>query len=97
MTTTQIRFILVVEDEVGCHSLNQRTAAVTNTSFTTDDEQQQKRFDELIKLLFIQLHKIYVEYTLNPFSPLTGGGPIQSPKFHNKIVQRIQSYNNNNK
>jgi menaquinone-dependent protoporphyrinogen IX oxidase len=72
MTTTQIRFLLIVEDDV----------------FTKD----QTSLDEKIKQLFIQFHRIYVEYILNPFSPIMAGGPIRSQRFDHKVNEYVQQY-----
>jgi Sedlin, N-terminal conserved region len=71
MTTTQIRFLLTVEDDVAVGD--------------------QKTVDETIKRLFIKLHRVYVEYILNPFSPLIG--PIRSDYFDQKIEECIRGYN----
>jgi Sedlin, N-terminal conserved region len=71
MTTTQIKFLLTVDDG----------AAV----------EDQRTVDETIKRLFVKLHRLYVEYTLNPFSPLTG--PIQSARFDHKVGYCVSAYN----
>ena len=42
--------------------------------------------------LLRQLHKLYVEYRLNPLGPLTG--PIVSKRFDEKVRQTIEGYNN---
>jgi len=75
MTTTQIRFLLTVQD--GSNNITDGSNDSTNQS---------------IQRLFVKLHKLYVEYTLNPFSELHGG-PIRSKSFHNKVQQCIDSYN----
>ena len=71
MTTTQIKFLLTVEDD----------AAIGD----------QRTVDETIKRLFVKLHRLYVEYTLNPFSPLTG--PIESLRFDQKVGDCMLAYN----
>jgi hypothetical protein len=71
MTTTQIKFLLTVEDDS-----------------TVGD---QRTVDETIKRLFVKLHRLYVEYTLNPFSPLTGA--ISSKKFDQKVKDCVTAYN----
>jgi Sedlin, N-terminal conserved region len=74
MTTTQIKFLLTVEDD--------DTTAVAD----------QRTVDETIKLLFVKLHRLYVEYTLNPFSPIAGG-PIDSLRFDTKVRECILAFN----
>jgi hypothetical protein len=69
MTTTQIKFLLTVEDD----------AAYAMSA------------DETIKRLFVKIHRFYVEYTLNPFSPLEG--PIESERFDKKVRDCIVAYN----
>lgn len=69
MTTTQIKFLLTVEDD----------AAYAMSA------------DETIKRLFVKLHRFYVEYTLNPFSPFEG--PIASERFDKKVRDCIVAYN----
>jgi len=70
-TTTQIKFLLTVEDDASIG--DQRTV------------------DETIKRLFFKLHRIYVEYTLNPFSPISG--PIESARFTKKVNDCVTAYN----
>lgn len=70
-TTTQIKFLLTVEDDAGIG--DQRTV------------------DETIKRLCIKLHRLYVEYTLNPFSPEMG--PIESTRFTQKVSDCVHAYN----
>jgi len=70
-TTTQIKFLLTVEDDAGIG--DQRTV------------------DETIKRLCIKLHRLYVEYTLNPFSPISG--PIESARFTQKVNDCVTAYN----
>ena len=71
MTTTQIIFLLVVQDN--------GTA-----------------MDETIKRLCITLHRYYVEYILNPFTPIsTSTKTIESKQFHSKVQEYIESFNNN--
>lgn len=53
---------------------------------------EQRAIDEAIKHLFFKLHRLFVEYTLNPFSPLTGE-PLQSPRFDQKVQDCILSFN----
>ena len=73
MTTTQIRFILTVEDHVSTTGTNQR------------------QIDDAIKRVFAKLHRLYVEYMLNPFGSLTG--PITSPRFDLKVAECVSAYN----
>lgn len=61
---------------------------------TVQDEatmSDQKTMDETLKQLFIKLHRQYVEYSLNPFSSMTG--PIVSSRFDQQISERIAAYN----
>jgi hypothetical protein len=52
--------------------------------------------DETIQRLCITLHRYYVEYILNPFTPITTSTKmIESKQFHNKVQEYINSYNNN--
>ena len=51
----------------------------------------QAAVDESIKNLFVEIHRIYTEFTLNPFSPL--GGPIVSSRFDDKIQECVSCYN----
>jgi hypothetical protein len=54
----------------------------------------QRAVDETIKRLCVKLHRLYVEYILNPFSPLTGGqGSIESPRFDQKVKDCVMAYN----
>jgi len=70
-TTTQIKFLLTVEDDAGIGD--------------------QKTVDETIKRLCIKLHRLYVEYTLNPFSPISG--LIESTRFTHKVSDCVHAYN----
>ena len=47
--------------------------------------------DAIVQRLFIKLHRSYVEYMLNPFSPLSG--PMESARFEQKVKDCIQAYN----
>lgn len=47
--------------------------------------------DETIKRLFVKIHRLYVEYMLNPFCELEA--PIVSPKFDSKLEQLVEAYN----
>lgn len=71
MTTTQIKFLLTVQDD----------AALGD----------QRTIDETLKHLFIKIHRQYVEYSLNPFSSMTG--PISSARFEQKISEWVEAYN----
>ena len=51
----------------------------------------QKHIDEAIKRVFVKLHRLYVEYMLNPFWSLTG--PITSPRFDLKVEECVSAYN----
>ena len=51
----------------------------------------QRTVDETIKRLCIKLHRLYVEYTLNPFSPISG--PIASARFTQKVNDCVTAYN----
>lgn len=71
MTTTQIIFLIVIQDN--------GTA-----------------MDDIIKKLCITLHRYYVEYILNPFTPITTSTKtIESKQFHSKVKEYIESFNNN--
>lgn len=70
-TTTQIKFLLTVEDDASIGD--------------------QCTVDETIKRLCIKLHRLFVEYTLNPFSPISG--PIESTRFTQKVQDCITAYN----
>lgn len=71
MTTTQIIFVLVVQD-IG-------TA-----------------MEDTIQRLCITLHRYYVEYILNPFTPITTSTKmIESKQFHAKVQEYVDSYNDN--
>jgi Sedlin, N-terminal conserved region len=76
ITTTQIVFLLVVEDD-----------PMATTA------QHQRRIDESIQKLFMQIHQFYVEYILNPFTPISVAGPIESPRFHRQVQDCVTSYN----
>jgi Sedlin, N-terminal conserved region len=78
MTTTQVKFLLTVQDE--------------STTLQGDrGGGDQRTMDETLKHLFTKLHRQYVEYSLNPFAPLTG--PICSTRFDRKITEWIVAYN----
>ena len=51
----------------------------------------QSTVDETIKRLFIKIHRLYVEYTLNPFSSLNK--EIISDRFDSKIKEIVTAYN----
>ena len=71
MTTTQIIFLVVVQD----------------TGLAMDDT---------IQRLCITLHRYYVEYILNPFTPITTSTKmIESKLFLSKVQECIDSFNNN--
>jgi len=53
-------------------------------------QHQQMRETEL-KNLFANLHNLYVEYTLNPFTKLKS--PIVSHRFESKVVELAKSFN----
>jgi Sedlin, N-terminal conserved region len=78
MTTTQIRFVLVVEDHLASSS-----AAAPG--------RDQRSVDDAIYRLFAKLHRLYVEHTLNPFAALSG--PIQSPKLDRKVHECVTAFN----
>lgn len=75
MTTTLVKFLLTVEDEV---------MGVAD----------QQAVDETIKKLFIKIHSIYVEHTLNPFSKLSEKR-IVSKRFDAKVKECVTAYNRN--
>jgi Sedlin, N-terminal conserved region len=79
MTTTQIRFVLVVEDH---HAASSSAAAPWR---------DQRSVDDAIYRLFVKLHRLYVEHTLNPFAALSG--PIQSPKLDRKVHECVTAFN----
>jgi hypothetical protein len=70
LTTTQIRFLLTVQDA---------------------GDQQQQVVDQSIKQLMAQIHRYYVEYTLNPFNDLNA--PVQSQKFTRHVQQCVDKFN----
>lgn len=70
MATTQIRFLLSVQDSA---------------------EQPQQVIDQNIKHLLAQVHRFYVEYTLNPFTELNG--PIQSKRFDENVKRCFDTFN----
>ena len=71
MTTTQIIFLVVVQD----------------TGLAMDDT---------IQKLCTTLHRYYVEYILNPFTPITTSTKmIESKLFLSKVQECIDSFNNN--
>ena len=49
--------------------------------------------DDTIQNIFVTLHEYYVEYILNPFTPLSAS-MIESPRFHQKVQAHVDSYNN---
>jgi len=51
----------------------------------------QRTVDETIKRLFIKIHRLYVEYTLDPFSPLNK--EIVSDHFDSKVKEIVTAYN----
>jgi Sedlin, N-terminal conserved region len=53
--------------------------------------EDQRTVDETIKRLFVKLHHLYVEYTLNPFSQLSA--PIVSSRFDTKAKELVTAYN----
>jgi hypothetical protein len=51
----------------------------------------QRTVDETIKRLFLKIHRVYVEYTLNPFSHLDV--PIVSSQFDTRVKGCVAAYN----
>ena len=49
--------------------------------------------DDTIQNIFVTLHEYYVEYILNPFTPLSTS-MIESPRFHSQVQAHVDSYNN---
>jgi hypothetical protein len=90
----------VVDDAILEQQQQQPMTTISSSSF----------MDDTIKQLFIKLHRIYVEYILNPFTPIFGSSSIgstgsnnnshtmmiESKQFDEKIYQCITLYNNNN-
>jgi Sedlin, N-terminal conserved region len=51
----------------------------------------QKSVDEGIKNLFVKMHRLYIEYLLNPFGPLNG--TITSLRFDARLQELVTTYN----
>jgi hypothetical protein len=95
ITTTQIIFLLVVQDDATFNATSTLEPQQTNNNPISNST---NALDVLIKQLFIKLHRIYVEYILNPFTPISLNNhstTIESKQFNEKINQCIESYNNN--
>ena len=52
----------------------------------------QTAVDQMIKELFVEIHRLYVDYTLNPFSPVDGA-PISSARFDRQVMDCVAAYN----
>jgi Sedlin, N-terminal conserved region len=94
MTTTRVKFLLTIREDVNIivnhpNDNNPNIVATTTTTTMTMDEY----LERIVKGLFIELHQIYVEYALNPFSPFFTSGPIISQRFDNQVLHRIHAYN----
>ncbi|GKZ01437.1 trafficking protein particle complex subunit 2-like protein [Mayamaea pseudoterrestris] len=61
-------------------------------SVQDNPDQPQHAVDQSIQRLLAQIHKFYVEYTLNPFTELNS--TIQSQKFDKNIQQTVNAFNN---
>ena len=71
-----------------------QTTTLIKFLLTVEDDAaigDQRTVDETIKRLCIKLHRLYVEYTLNPFSPISG--PIESSRFTKKVKDCVTAYN----
>jgi hypothetical protein len=58
-------------------------------TFMTD----QRVIDGSVQRLLMKIHRSYVEYILNPFTPLSATGPIESIRFQQQVDECITSYN----
>ena len=53
---------------------------------------QGKLVEDDVKQLFVRIHELLVEYTLNPFNPIDGR-KISSPRFDKRISDTVRQFN----
>ena len=63
----------------------------THIKFLLVVQDRSSMMDETIKRLFLKIHRIYVEYMLNPFCQINA--PISSVHFDTKLKDLVTAYN----
>jgi len=65
-------------------------------SIEDSDDNGRKHFarESGLKVLFGKMHKLYIEYRMNPFSQITDNTKISSRKFDEGMTQLVKTFNN---
>jgi len=65
-------------------------------SIEDSDDNGKKHFarEAGLKAMFGNMHKLFIEYRLNPFSKITDNNKISSIKFDDGITQLVNAFNN---
>ena len=66
--------------------------AVVEDTVPSRQEIQARILEDDLKKLFVQIHNVYVEYTLNPFNPIDGQ-MIQSSRFEKHVSDCVLRFN----
>mmetsp|Transcript_25022 Transcript_25022/g.38568 ORF Transcript_25022/g.38568 Transcript_25022/m.38568 type:complete len:204 (+) Transcript_25022:318-929(+) len=83
-TSTKIKFILVIQDGIDLLPPNNQQQPPLN-QYQLNETQ-----DSLLQSFVVDLHKLYVEHTMNPFYALDA--PIDSMNFDQSVTQLVDSY-----
>lgn len=64
-------------------------------SIEDSDDNGRKHFarESGLKVLFGKMHKLYIEYRMNPFSQITDNTKISSRKFDDGMAQLVKTFN----
>lgn len=68
-----------------------RFMAIVEDAFLPDQINQQEARETELKNLMYNIHSLYVEYTLNPFSKIEG--PIESQRFDTSVDSFVSAFN----
>ena len=82
MTTTRVKFLVTL-----------REAGVVGGGGGGGGDDHDYYLESIAKGLMVEIHGLYVEYALNPFSAFVSKGSIVSPRFDKQVLDRVQAYN----
>jgi len=83
-TSTKIKFIVVIQDGIDLHPPNNQQQPPLN------QHQLNETQDSLLQSFIVDLHKLYVEHTMNPFYALDA--PLDSMNFDQGVTRLVDSY-----
>jgi trafficking protein particle complex subunit 2 len=66
--------------------------AVVEDTSSSASPLQGKVVEDNVKQLFVRIHELLVEYTLNPFNPIDGR-KISSPTFDKRVSETVRHFN----